>query len=277
MDNWYTSPFIIHNLLQVDTGACGTCKQNRRGLPNNFSQIKLKQGERVEFTYDKEITLLKIFDRKPVTLISSVYSSQNIDVGRKHWKTKEVVTKPALMHFYNKYMGGVDCNDQLLQYSAFNRRSLKWWVKVAFRLFNLAMINAFILYNEWRKLNSMQIITQYNFRLNVVKQLLHSVTTKQKSRHVSPLAADVLHLSDKHFLGKIPVPAGKKKATRNCVVCNPGERKMYKNKNIKLPNRPGSESIYFCKQCDVALCVVPCFELYHSHQDYILKYIEMMV
>ena len=84
----------------------------------------MKQGERVEFTYDKEITLLKIFDQKPVTLISSVYSSENIDVGRKHWKTKEVVTKPALMHFYNKYMGGVDCNDQLLQYSAFNRRSL---------------------------------------------------------------------------------------------------------------------------------------------------------
>ena len=62
MDNWYTSPFIIRNLLQVDTGACGTCKQNRRGLPNKFSQIKLKQSECVEFTYDKEITLLEIFD-----------------------------------------------------------------------------------------------------------------------------------------------------------------------------------------------------------------------
>ena len=121
-----------------------------------------------------------------------------------------------------------------------------------------------------------EIITQYNFRLNVIKQLLHSVTTKQKS-HVNPLPADVLRLSDKHFLGKIPIPAGKKKATRNCVVCNPGERKMYKNKNIKPPNRPGRESIYFCKQCEVALCVVPCFELYHSHQDYILKYIELAI
>ena len=87
--------------------------------------------------------------------------------------------------------------------------------------------------NEWRKLNSMQVITQYNFPLNVVKQLLHYVTTKQ----ISPsLPADVLRLSDKHLLGKIPtpIPAGKKKATRNCVVCNPGERKMYKNKNIKI-------------------------------------------
>ena len=175
------------------------------------------------------------------------------------------------MHFYNKYMGRVDCNDQLLQYSAFNRRSLKWSVKVTFCLLNLAMINAFILYNEWHKLNSMLVITQYNFHLNVVKQLLHSVITKQKSRYVNPLPTDELCLSDKHFLGKIPIPAWKKKATRKCVVCNPRERKIYKNKNIKPPNR---ESIYFCKQCDVALCVVPCFELYH--QDYIWKYIEMM-
>ena len=57
--------------------------------------------------------------------------------------------------------------------------------------------HAYILYNEWRKLNSMQVIIQYNFRLNAVKQLLHSVTTKQKSRHVNPLPADVLRLSDK--------------------------------------------------------------------------------
>ena len=70
----------------------------------------MKQDERV----DKEITLLKIFDRNPVTLICSVYSSENIDVDRKHWKTKEVVVKPALMYFYNEYMGGVDCNVQLL-------------------------------------------------------------------------------------------------------------------------------------------------------------------
>ena len=59
--------------------------------------------------------------------------------------------------------------------------------------------NAFILYNESHKFNSMQVITQYNFRLNVVKQLLHSVTTKQKSRHVNPFPDDVLRLSDKTF------------------------------------------------------------------------------
>ena len=94
------------------------------------------------------------------------------------------------------------------------------------------MINAFILYNEWHELNSMQVITQYKFRLNVVKQLLHSVTTKKKSHYVNQLPADVLRLSET-FPGKNShtVPAGKKQGTCNCVVCDPGERKMYKNKN----------------------------------------------
>ena len=36
--------------------------------------------------------------------------------------------KPEIMHKYNT--GGVDINDQLLQYSAYSLRTLKWWKKV---------------------------------------------------------------------------------------------------------------------------------------------------
>ena len=49
------------------------------------------------------------------------------------------------------YMGCVDCNDQLLKYSAFNHRTLKWWKKVFFRLLNVAMVNAYVLHCEWSK------------------------------------------------------------------------------------------------------------------------------
>ena len=48
-------------------------------------------------------------------------------------------------------MGGVDCNDQLLKYSVFNRRTLKWWKKVFFRLLNVAMVNSYMLHCEWSK------------------------------------------------------------------------------------------------------------------------------
>ena len=71
-----------------------------------------------------------------------------IDTGKKDWKTKEITKKPEIVHTYNKHMGGVDNNDQLMQYSAFSRQTLKWWKKVLFRLLNLAMVNSFILYKE---------------------------------------------------------------------------------------------------------------------------------
>ena len=100
-------------------------------------------------TYNDVIVSMRILDRKHVTLLSPVYSCEEIDTGRKHWKIKEAVTKQEIIHYYNKYMGGVDSNDQLMQYSVFSRQTVKWWKKAFFCLLNLAMVNSFILYCEW--------------------------------------------------------------------------------------------------------------------------------
>ena len=72
---------------------------------------------------------MRVLDRKHVTLVSTEYSCKEIGTGRKHWKTKEAVIKQEIIHYYNKYMGGVDSNDQLMQYSAFSRQTVKWWEK----------------------------------------------------------------------------------------------------------------------------------------------------
>ena len=69
---------------------------------------------------------MRYFDRKALTMLSTVYSYIDVATGRKHWKTKEVVEKPSVIVAYNKKMGGVDCNDQLRKYSAFSGCTLKW-------------------------------------------------------------------------------------------------------------------------------------------------------
>ena len=104
------------------------------------------------------MNVLRIMDRKPVTLISTEHSTDLMDTGKKNHKN-EVVMKPAIINWYNKYMGAVDRNDQLAFYSAFNCRTVKWWKKSVFRLFNLAMVNAFILFKEWK------VITGYKRKL----------------------------------------------------------------------------------------------------------------
>ena len=98
-------------------------------------------------SYLYDISVLKVFDRKAVTLMSTVYNSKNTDTGKKHFQTKEAIQKPLAMIKYNKYMGGVDANDQLLKYSHFSKRTIRWWKKVFFRMLNLCMVNVFIL---WR-------------------------------------------------------------------------------------------------------------------------------
>ena len=76
-------------------------------------------------TYNDLIVSKRILDRKHVTLLSTVYSCKEINSGRKHWKTKEAVTKQEIIRYCNKYMGGVDSNDQLMQYSAISRQTVK--------------------------------------------------------------------------------------------------------------------------------------------------------
>ena len=126
----------------------------------------------------------RYFDRKALIMLSTVYSCIDINTGRKHWKTK-VVKKHSMIVAYNKKMGGVDCNDQLHKYSAFSRRTLKWWKKVFFRLLNLAMVNAFVLYLEWLKINSKQPVNQNDF-IVVSKQLLGTTIQDRNIRHVAP-------------------------------------------------------------------------------------------
>ena len=80
MDNWYSSPAIFYDLLKAKTGACGTVKANRLSLPVGFSKIKLKEkGDSRTFTYGKEMQVIKIYDRKPVSLLSTEYSTTEID------------------------------------------------------------------------------------------------------------------------------------------------------------------------------------------------------
>jgi hypothetical protein len=42
--------------------------------------------------------------------------------------------KPAAVLAYNKYKTGVDRSDQMLSYYSFERKTIKWWKKLFFRL-----------------------------------------------------------------------------------------------------------------------------------------------
>ena len=96
---WTTTirpPILFYNLSSQQTGATVTCKQNRCGLPTAFktAQVK-KKGDQP--TYDNQMKLLKIYDRKAVALLSTISTGEMVPTGKCHWQTKLPMEKPEMI------------------------------------------------------------------------------------------------------------------------------------------------------------------------------------
>ena len=262
MDNYYTSPYLFYHLNRWDILATGTSRP-RKGYPKNLMVKKLKEkGNAVDFNYFDSMNLLRIMDRKVVTFLTSEHNLDLIPTGKSNYRNKEPITKPVVMHMYNKFMGGVDRNDQLGKYSAFNHRSLKWWKKVLFRILNLCMVNTFTLYNEWCAIQGKPKLKKLKFRRNVINQIVEFVGPDG----VRPVQRAVAHtrLSERHFPSHIPQNNPKRRIALACFVCRPAMRKLENQNGAEKKKRPGRESSFECKKCNKTLCVAPCSELYHT-------------
>ena len=64
--------------------------------------------------------------KRDVTMLSTIHNEEIVQ-GRRNAAQQ----KPKCISDYNKYMGGVDRTDQLLQPYEIARKSLKWYKKLA--------------------------------------------------------------------------------------------------------------------------------------------------
>ena len=74
-------------------------------------------------------------------------------------------------------------------------------------------------------------------------------------------------MQERHFITNIPAAEGRKRKqpTRCCFVCS------------KLPGlgTKSKRTSYWCEDCGKALCITPCFRLYHTEPDYKLAYLNL--
>lgn len=63
-------------------------------------------------------------------------------------------------------------------------------------------------------------------------------------------------VGNNHFPDSIPATEKRTRPTKPCVVC----RKKTNNSGKKTRR----ESRYYCPECGVALCVTPCFKIFHT-------------
>lgn len=157
----------------------------------------------------------------------------------------EEIEKPTMVEKYNKYMGSVDKEDQLMSYYGFSHHTVKWWRRAFCHLFENAIVNAYILYRL--SVQNGCKMDHKQFMIELAKQLLGNAAT-----HVGPPSRRLDALLPparltEWYLPEIGQPCANGRPSQPvCVVCS--------NKK----ERGKKTTTYQCKNCKLPMCI---FEL----------------
>lgn len=150
-------------------------------------------------------------------------------------------------------MGGVDLSDNLLcHFTTERNRMKKFYKKMLRHLLDMAVLNSFITYkNLGGKMKRIDFIIKLSE--NIISKYSRSLPVPSTcgGRHAR-LTAKLHRLLSRHFPKYCPLT--KKTRKNNQKLC-------------RMPqNNARKGTSYWCEDCGVALCVVPCFEDWHTKQ-----------
>ena len=253
-DNFYMSPDLCDKLISFKTDSYGTVRVNRKDVPKEMQSSKLRKGDIIAFQRGKLIAM-KWKDKKDVHLLSTIH---NIEMSKVSCNGK-VVEKPKVVIDYNLSMGGVDRADQNLSYYETVRKRMKVYYKKLFRhMIDQCLFNSSILQSKVTNKN----IKLLDFQTAVIEEILRKYQVSTDMTGKTGRKSDVndpLRLTGRHFADYIPATPCKREPTRRCVVC------YASNKNGKKIRK---ETRIWCPDCEVALCNIPCFKIYHTQRNY---------
>nr|XP_034194807.1 piggyBac transposable element-derived protein 4-like [Osmia lignaria] len=253
IDNWYSSPALFLRLHKQKTNVIGTVRSNRKNMPKDLSTNKLKPGERVYRTCNG-LLALRWKDRRDVYMLTTKHASVELtEVTDKRDRTK---LKPNCVIEYNKGMGGIDLNDQMLAYFPIMRKCLKGYKKLFFYMSDMALFNAYVMKNQLPNNYGRQ--SYANYRIDIAEAILKYVQLPDYARRgrfaeiQTPLRLQAQYWG--HFAKHIDKTPKKQHPTRMCKVC-------YRHKKRR-------ETTWECTKCKVALYIPECFINYRTMQDY---------
>jgi len=267
-DNYYTCPELAEKLLAKQTMCVGTVRSNRVGMPKDLVSTVLKRGER-DYRRRNQLVALKWMDKKPVHLLTTIHNPTTTVNIRTPPEVKE---KPVAIQDYVLNMRGVDKSDQFLSYSPLRKKTVKWWKKVFSHLLSLTIIQSTILHNKCSQRNNVPRKTIHDFILQLGTEMAEEFRRKRAERlHQHQLSAANRALTaqparfvERHFPSYIPSTPKKQRPARECVVCHAAKRQ--RTDGLPQANKR-KETVYWCEPCGKPLCVVPCFQKWHT-MDY---------
>lgn len=252
LDNFYTSPELAELLINCKTDVIGTMRPTRKSLPPSIKNEKLQKGNVIAFQKGK-MCVFKWQDKKPICILSTIHNDEMVETRSK----QKTVLKPKAVVDYNMNMGGVDKSDQCMAYYPTIRNQQRKYYKKIFRhLLDQVVWNSFVLYQK-----KGGPLKHLDFRMQLIENLVkNNYEIKLIHKNLGKNPGSVLRLSGRHFPSTVPPTERNPKPRRRCVVCANSFGEDGKRKRI--------ESRYICKICNVGLCASPCFERYHTLENY---------
>ena len=198
-------------------------------------------------------------DKRLVMILSTnvdpqpeVFGPLDERTGKRKVVPEEVREKPAVISLYNKYMNGVDINDQYRNYYPVEAQSKKWWKYLAWFFVNISIVNGFILQNL--QTDRRRRLKHLDFRLALARQLI-STYNGYKKIYSAPSGRKKDVQVGRNVKGHSLVKSSERK--RACGMCSKAGRKRASGRTF--------ESIYKCAQCNVNLCREhACFMEWHQ-------------
>ncbi|XP_025192086.1 piggyBac transposable element-derived protein 4-like, partial [Melanaphis sacchari] len=189
MDNFYNSIDLAEQLLQKKIYCTGTLRSNRKHIPEAVVKSKLKPGE-----------------------TKAMYS--NGVLGQEKLKPEPIAN-------YNKFMSGIDRQDQMNSYYPFLRKTIRWYKNIGIHVIQMLLLNSYNLYNQSQVGSKM---TLYDFRLSILSELLSAFSKPR-------LDAKRKHIPKTHEIGK-----NGRALRKRCCVC--AEEKIQKDTSYFCPTCP---------------------------------------
>ena len=225
-DRYYTTYNLVKHLKEKQFYYTGTVRSDRKNFPpehKSLTKVLQRQESRFFLSEDKDIMTVAWRDKKAKKNCLAVSTNSTTNVIQQVNRRKEPISKPEMIHYYNKFMGGCDLMDQMITYGGtFQRKTIKWWKKIFHWVIEIAVVNSYILYKITRNPTTIKrplslqdykdiLIRQLKERANLVLDANTPVPTPKRGR--PSLETNARFVNNVHLIKYVD-------EDRRCVVCS---------------------------------------------------------
>jgi hypothetical protein len=155
-------------------------------------------------------------------------------------------------------MGAIDKSDTQISFSECVRKTTKWYKTFFFHLLDVTLFSALILY----KLKTGKTMHLSDFRLEVIRSIIESIGSQNNEKNGRPLLENPMRHTAQHFPSLIQDYSTEHTSVRR------RRRKCHVSYSTTTAPKKQTKTTYECVQCNVGLCLIPCFQLYHTLKNF---------